>query len=153
MKPWGQQLLDEHPALQIAPLIDVVFLLLIYFMVTASLRKQEADLGILLPGVVAQSRAVTMPDEQIVEVKADGTVVLNSKRYGRRLAEDQRERPQDLPGLAATLARYRQAAETAGSKALVTIQSADDAVHQRVIDVMNVCTGVGIKHVTFGTGG
>ena len=35
--------------LQIAPLIDVVFLLLIYFMVTASLIKKEGDISFLLP--------------------------------------------------------------------------------------------------------
>jgi biopolymer transport protein ExbD len=152
MKPWLKEFMNESPALQIAPLIDVVFLLLIYFMVTSSLKKQEADLGILLPGTVVQSKTVAMPDEQIVEVKADGTILLNGRRYGRRLPDEERFAPQELPGLAVTLIRYRQAAESAGTKALVTIQSDDDAVHQRVVDVMNVCTGVGIKHVTFGMG-
>ena len=44
---------EEKVELQIAPLIDVVFLLLIYFMVTSSLKKSEADLGITLPGSIA----------------------------------------------------------------------------------------------------
>ncbi len=43
---------DAKLELQIAPLIDVVFLLLIYFMVTASLIKKEADLSFMLPTVV-----------------------------------------------------------------------------------------------------
>ena len=39
---------DTGPELEIASLIDMVFLLLIYFMVTASLVKSEGDLGIKL---------------------------------------------------------------------------------------------------------
>ena len=36
---------DVKLELQIAPLIDVVFLLLIYFMVTAALIKKEGDIS------------------------------------------------------------------------------------------------------------
>ena len=46
--------------LQIAPLIDVVFLLLIYFMVTASLVKKEADVEFLLPADVAQQKQLKL---------------------------------------------------------------------------------------------
>ena len=42
------EIFDTKGGLQIAPLIDVVFLLLIYFMVTSSLKKSEGDLGITL---------------------------------------------------------------------------------------------------------
>ena len=145
MNPVLKELMEERTELPIAPLIDVVFLLLIYFMVVASLRPQEADLGITLPGTILQSRTVSMPDEQIVDVRKDGTVVLNGRLYGE---SHQRE----IPGLAATLYRYKQAAESTGSKALITVQAADEARHERVVDVLNVCAGVGIKYVTFGLG-
>ena len=39
---------ESDPNVDISPLIDVAFLLLIYFLVTASLLKQEADLGLAL---------------------------------------------------------------------------------------------------------
>ena len=42
---------DEEPSMNISPLIDVAFLLLIYFLVTTTLEPQEADLSLLLPGV------------------------------------------------------------------------------------------------------
>ena len=58
---WEEELLEPKEGLQIAPLIDVVFLLLIYFMVTATLRKSEADIGISLPGTVFQSQQIQMP--------------------------------------------------------------------------------------------
>jgi len=45
----NNELTESTTELPIASLIDVVFLLLIYFMVTSSLKKSEADLGITLP--------------------------------------------------------------------------------------------------------
>ena len=143
MQRWMDAFGEEKTGLQIAPLIDVVFLLLIYFMVASSLKKQEADLGFTLPGTVVQSETVAMPDEQIIDIAADGTVVLNESVYGSGGTGE-------LEGLGATLARYRLASDTAGLKALITIQAADETLHQRVIDVMNVCKAAGITHVSFG---
>ena len=133
----------DEPELNIASLIDMVFLLLIYFMVTASLVKSEGDLGIKLPGIVQQAVAVDMPDEQIIEVRVNNQVILNGKEYG---SHDE----QDLPELVDTLSRYRLSSDAAGNKALITISAADAAKHQRIVDVMNACAAAGIKNVTFG---
>ena len=43
---------EDKPDIPIAHLIDAVFLLLINFMVTSSLEKQEADISFELPGSV-----------------------------------------------------------------------------------------------------
>lgn len=145
LPPAFQEAMDEIQELQIAPLIDCVFQLLIYFMVSASLQKTEADLGISLPGTIMQSQTVQMPDEQIVEIDADNKVTLNGRAYD--IASSQ-----EMPELTATLIRYRQAAEAARTKALITIMAADDTVHQRVVDVMNSCAAAQIKNVTFSSG-
>ena len=134
--------MEEVAEMQIAPLIDCVFQLLIYFMVSASLQKTEADLGIQLPGTVMQAKAAQMPDEQIVEISSDGKVSMNGKVYDAN-------RNADMPELTATLARYRLASQTAKNKAIVTIMADDDSIHQRVVDVLNACAGAGIKDVTF----
>lgn len=133
---------DSEPELEIASLIDMVFLLLIYFMVTASLVKSEGDLGIKLPGVVQQSVTVDMPDEQIIEIRQDHRVFLNGRVYGEA---DQ----QDMPDLVSTLQRYRLASEASRNRALITIWADDDVRHQRVIDVMNACADAGIEDITF----
>jgi biopolymer transport protein ExbD len=146
MQAYIRTLATDRATLQIAPLIDVVFLLLIFFMVTSSLERQEADLGLTLPGSIAQSRALPIPDEQIIEVRADGAVVLNGRVFPP-------EAGPDLPALHATLVRYRQASEATRTLPLVTIQAEDDALHGRVVDVMNACAGAGIRHVSFGMGG
>jgi len=133
---------EGEPELEIASLIDMVFLLLIYFMVTASLVKSEGDLGIKLPGMVQQAVAVDMPDEQIIEIREDSRVFLNGRVFGE--ADEQ-----ELPDLVSTLQRYRLASEASKNRALITIWAADDVKHQRVIDVMNSCADAGIEDITF----
>ena len=129
-----------------APIIDCVFLLLIYFMLTTTLLKVEADLGIQLPGLVKQSVTLKMPDEQIIEIQPDGQVVLNGQTFD---PPESRE----MPALTRTLTLFRQAADSANVKAMITIQADDDVFHQRVIDVLNACAAAKITNVTFGISG
>ena len=133
---------EDVPDLPVSSLIDMTFLLLIYFMVTCSLTKSEADLSIRLPGVIRQAVSVDMPDEQVIEVTDTGTVLLNGRQFG---GAD----PSDLSDLSYTLERYRASSASSGNKALITIWAADAAKHQRVIDVMDACAGAGIDNVTF----
>ncbi len=133
----------EDEEFQMAPMIDIVFLLLIYFMVTTTLIKQEADLGMQLPGQFTQSTEVKMPDEQIIDVYEDGRVILNGQIF------DQPPRRQ-MPELTATLKRFKQAADMTKTPAMVTIQAENATFHQRVVDVMDACAAAGINSVSFG---
>jgi len=132
----------DDPELDVAPLIDMVFLLLVYFMVTASLVRSEGDLGIRLPGMLQQATTVDMPDEQVIELTEAGRVFLNGRQFdGPESAE--------LPELCATLTRYVAAAGASKNNAMITITAHDETKQQRVIDVMNACAAAGIKNVTF----
>lgn len=144
MKVWLDDLINERTELQIAPLIDVVFLLLIYFMVSSSLKRSEADLSMTLPSEEQQQTEMKMPDEQIIEVLANGYIVLNDRQYTDASKAD-------LVDLETTLIRYREASALMNSPAMITIAAEDDSRHERVIDVMNACAGAGITSVTFGT--
>jgi biopolymer transport protein ExbD len=133
-------------AFQIAPMIDVVFLLLIYFMVGATLQKQEADISFQLPGVVEQTEPLDIPDEQIIEIGPDGRVVVNDTAY------DAPNAPR-LNELAGMLARFRQACDANKAPAVVTIAPHDSVPHQAVVRVMDACARAGIAHVNFAIGG
>ncbi|MBN2448876.1 MAG: biopolymer transporter ExbD [Lentisphaeria bacterium] len=135
----------DDPELNVAPLIDMVFLLLVYFMVTASLVKSEADLGIRLPGMVQQAQTVDMPDEQIIEITETGCIFLNGRQYDSATSEE-------LPELLAVLRRYRTASGASRNEAMITIAAHDTCRQQRVIDVMNCCAAAGIENVTFSSG-
>lgn len=131
-----------RPAMPIAPMIDCVFLMLIYFMVTSSLEKQEADIAFELPGVVAQSDPLELPDEQIIELDPAGQVIVNEFRYDRPEASRFNE-------LAAMLTRFREACEANQVECIVTIAPADATPHQMIIKVMDAVNFAQIAHANF----
>jgi biopolymer transport protein ExbD len=133
-----------HPQieLQIAPMIDVCFLLLFFYILTSKPVKPEADMDMTLPGTVAQEESLDIPDEQLITIQDNGQIVLNDLALDR---PDSRE----LPALFATLKRFKETADANKSQALITVDVSDNAVHQRVIDVLNSCARAGIQGVTF----
>ena len=65
---------EEKVKLEVSPLIDVVFLLLIYFLVTATLIKKEGDISFMLPANVPADTMITLPVEIVIQIATDGTV-------------------------------------------------------------------------------
>lgn len=128
--------------MQMGPMIDMVFLLLVFFMVTAKPIKPEADVGMRLPGTVAQEETIDLPDEQRIEIRADGSVELNGMVLGG-------PQDQELRELVRVLTRFREASEANNADALITLVADPDTIHQRIIDVMNACAVAGISGVTF----
>ena len=133
---------QDKPEIPIAPLIDAVFLLLIYFMVTSSLEKQEADISFELPGTVEQEEPVELPDEQIIEIREDGQIVVNEYNY-------------DAPGanrliqLQAMLTRLQEASVANKTTTQVTISPDQKAKHSSIIRVMDAVSAAGIAGVNF----
>src|SRR4051812_23842888 len=102
---------------QIAPMIDVVFVILVFFMSLSATVKIEAELNSKLPGTVPSSTTVEFPDEQTIGIEVNGQVSLN---------EDPVDSPADpaLPKLTDALLRLKQNAVAAKATLLVTISSA-----------------------------
>lgn len=130
---------------QIAPMIDCVFLLLIYFIMTSTLKRQEADISFQLPGTVEQTEPMEIPDEQFIEIRQDGNVVVNDYPYGN--ISDPR-----LLALEAMLKRYREASEANKAVAQVTVQPSDTTPHLGVVKVMDACSRAKIDSVNFALG-
>jgi len=130
--------------MQMGPMIDMVFLLLVFFMVSAKPVKEESDIQIALPGKQEQSESLEMPDEQRIIISADGSVVLNDLTLAG-------PNDQKLPELITTMKRFKEAADANKAKALVTLAPVETVPHQRVIDVLNACAVAEIKGVTFDT--
>ena len=135
-----------QPSLKVdmTPMIDCVFLLLIFFMVSSTMHRQEADISFSLPGTADQSEPVQIPDEQIIEINDDGTVLLNDLQYD---SVDSR----DMPELLDTLIRFKATADANKVEAMITIAPSGKVKHQRVVDVLNACAAAKIGNVTFAT--
>ncbi len=127
---------------QIAPMIDVVFVILVFFMSLSATVKIEAELNTKLPGSAVTSASVEFPDEQTISIEPNGQVLLN---------DDPLDAPDDpaLPTLTNTLLRLKQNADNAKTKLLVTISSAPKAPYFRTIDVLNALAYAQIDNVTF----
>ena len=128
--------------MQMGPMIDMTFLLLVFFMVTAKPTKPESDIKMTLPGSVSQETSVDLPDEQRLRIEANGQVSLNDMTID---TPDSSE----LPELVRILTRFKQSAELSQSKAMVTLDPHDAVVHQRIVDVLGACARAGISGVTF----
>jgi biopolymer transport protein ExbD len=128
--------------MQMGPMIDMVFLLLVFFMVTAKPVKQESDISLGLPGTVSAEETVELPDEQRIRIEDDGSIVLNDSVIGP---------PADsaLTGLIATLKRFKESADANKTDALVTLDASDGTNQQRIVDVLNACAKADIGGVTF----
>lgn len=137
----------EQPQIemQIAPLIDVCFLLLFFYILTSKPVKPEGDLGLRLPGTVEQEAPLDLPDEQRLQILETGQILLNEAPLD---SPSQR----DLPQLVGILSRLRQSATANRAEAILTLDVADAAKHQRIVDVLNACTKAGVTNITFAAG-
>lgn len=80
---------EDVPELNMAPLIDCIFLLLIFFLLTSSLQKLEDDrqqavqqLFVELPESAAASAAPARTEPLVIAVDESGRVYLEGQRVG-----------------------------------------------------------------------
>ena len=145
-----KQILEDVDEVDLTPMIDVTFLLLIYFMVTTMLKQPEAELSIQLPGK-PQSSDVTPMDMLKVRVGDEGEVYLNGSEIEDGLDFS-------MPDLVANLKNQKgmrdqlisSGAKTKAEAELkVEIESSGIAEHQAAISVLNACSEAGVNKVTF----
>lgn len=141
---------------QIAPMIDVVFVIMLFFMVMAGSQKKEMELKSQLPGVAPASPDTPqeMPDEIIIKIEESGIVLLNEEEFdnpgpAKPVAPDLDK----LPNMTATLKRLKQEADNRNAKVIVTIEAEEQAKYERVIDVLNSLAIARVSNVTFSVGG
>jgi biopolymer transport protein ExbD len=125
--------------LQIAPMLDVMFVLLLFFMVSAGSSAKEEELGIKLPSKSAPANDNVAPSLPIVlKISKDGSVFLN---------DDPVATPEDVE---MTNLQERLAAILSSFKDTPVIISPDpDVEHSRVIRVMDACSYAKVEKLAF----
>lgn len=138
----------DEPALHVSSLIDICFLLLIYFLVTTQIIQKEQELSSTLPQPGSlQADPPPMP-LLALRIESGGVVAIENETG---LIEPIETDPQSrqLPRLSKRLNLHRSAAAVTGHEPLVSIQVDGDARHQRVTDVLNALAGAKITAITF----
>jgi biopolymer transport protein ExbD len=133
---------DGNIGFQIAPMIDVVFVIMLFFMVMAGAIKVERELNTQLPGNAETQEATDMVDEIVVTIAETGEIALNDEPMDT-------PNSREMPALKATLIRLKKASDEAKSPTLVTIVSDPEAKYSRTVDALDALALAGITSVTF----
>ncbi len=135
---------EPDPVLDMSPMIDLSFLLLVYFLVTSTLEPVESDLAMTMPSSNSDGGAQVEIDQMTVQVNSAGNIVLNDEIL------DTDPTTREVPLLLDRLRTYAESAKLTDSKPMVIIAADDAAKGQRFIDVLNALADqtVNIRNVT-----
>lgn len=124
----------ESAQMQLAPMIDIVFLLLIFFIVTWQFTKSETELSVSVPTAKEGADPERQQGEISVNILADGTIRVESVTV---------DLPQLLEKLSSIAAQYENQP--------VRIRGDGAVSYQRVVEVIDTCTKAGIWNISFAT--
>ena len=129
----------REASVELTPLIDVVFLLLIFFMVSSSFVQDQA-LNVALP----QANGGARPAQEVyinIVVGRDGTYVID----GNSAVDG------SLSGLSTQLRRVVRAKSQLSENLPVVISADANTTHQAVVRVMDACAQVGLSEISLAT--
>ncbi len=129
---------EPKPGLDLSSLVDVSFLLLIYFVATSTLLPEESDLGIQVDRPT--DSGIAIPSFEIA-LQADGSVLGNDEVLDRDVSV------RELPQLHERLRIYKAASNLLDSTPEVSVSASDDAKGQRFMDVLNCLASLEINQV------
>src|SRR5919199_26549 len=120
----------HHPGIQLAPLVDVLMLLLIFFLLTWNAARNENELDVKVPKASAAKEKSAPIGDVIVNVKADGNVVVNRRNLSSA----------ELGDLLRSLVKLN-------TEQAVVIRGDEAGAYKNIINVLNICTEAGITNV------
>jgi biopolymer transport protein ExbD len=131
---------DGDVGFQIAPMVDVVFVLLLFFMASAGSQIIEKELNINLPSGRSASAANSIPSTPIIiDILPDGRIQMNNRVYD---SPTSKELPELRNWLKETIAKF-------GDKDPVILRPDPNTKHERVMDVLNAASAAGVTKLSF----
>ncbi len=116
---------DDQSSINLTPMIDIVFLLIIFFMVGTKFSEQtelEKDISLQVPQVTDAHALTSAPRKRVINVYQDGRIILDKKTVS-------------LDELQFELASARQQYQKLG----VVIRGDADSRYQQVAEVIATC--------------
>jgi biopolymer transport protein ExbD len=115
--------------LELTPMIDIVFLLMIFFLVASKLEEADRIIDVVLPKASAAKPLTVQPTEFIINIDREGDYYAGAK-------------PVTLPELTALLG---QAATDNPGRQQVIVRADENTLHRFVVGAMNACVQAGIE--------
>lgn len=120
--------------MQLAPMIDIVFLLLIFFIVTWQFTRSETELSVSVPTAQEGAEPERQMGEIVINILGDGAIRIEGTTV-------------DLEQLLDKLAPIAAAFENQP----VRIRGDGGVEYQRIVEVIDTCQKAGIWNISFAT--
>ena len=120
--------------IQIAPMVDILLVLLCFFIVTWSFARKEMELDVKVPAAQSGKEPVSTVNQTVLNVKMDGSVVWNRKTVTS----------------AELLTRLQELARLYPDYAII-LRGDERAAYRAIVNVLDICRDAGIWNVAFAT--
>jgi biopolymer transport protein ExbD len=121
-------------AFQIAPMVDILLVLLCFFVITWSMARKENELDVRVPAASAGQESNPVVNQTVLNVKADGTIVWDRKVISKEALA------QKLKSLAALHSDYA-----------IILRGDVKTDYDHIVQVLDTCRTAGIWNVAFAT--
>jgi biopolymer transport protein ExbD len=121
---------DEQPTLNLTPMVDIVFLLVIFFMVGTKFAEAERNVDVKLPQVESSNAPTTPPKRHIVTVAEDGAVLWDGKAVTIQQLRGQLRQTRDEEG-----------------EVRVVLRADAESPYGNVARVLNACRDEGVDEL------
>ena len=112
----------EEPTLNLTPMIDIVFLLIIFFMVGTQFAQMERQYDIELPTVSVAKPLTSLPDEIVINVRRSGEIIFKTETLTS----------------AELRSKLREAKRNYADQAVV-IRGEGNGEYQHIVNVLSIC--------------
>jgi biopolymer transport protein ExbD len=125
---------QAHHGMNLVPLIDVLLILLIFFIVTNAMARFETELEISVPAAEESKTSERNKSELVINVRKDGTIVWNSQVLTETA----------LSSKLSDLARFSR-------KQAIVIRGDENTPYAKIVHVLDLTHRAGLYHVSFAT--
>lgn len=119
---------QSSPAVELTPIVDMVFLLLIFFLVATTFHQEEREMQVALPVANNAGPISAALRELVINVGEDGTIVVSGKAM----------EPEALETLITDLIGNNPQQK-------VTVRGDRATAYANVVRVLDICKGAGVQ--------
>jgi len=119
---------ESQLSIEMTPMIDMVFLLLIFFLVATSFHQEEREMQIALPVAQSGGPISVALRELVINVDGQGRIIVS----GREIS------PEDLRGIVVD-------ALAANPEQKVTVRGDRSVAYEAVVRVLDICKTSGLQ--------
>ena len=126
--------IKKRPEMQLTSMIDIMFINLLFFMSLFVYFHFESQLNISVPKAQASTQANYAPEDLIINITKDGTVVVNQKNL----------KPSEVTAL------LSKTTELYPNQSVI-VRADENTYHKSVVRVLDACAKAKIWNISFAT--